>query len=171
MNIRIRPERPGDASAVRVVLEAAFPTPTEARLVELLRERDRVSVALVAEVDGKVVGHILFSPVSIELSEGRVEGAGLAPMAVLPAYQRQGVGTRLIEEGLPACRSAGFPFVVVLGDPDYYLRFGFLRASAFGLRNEYGVDAEFMVQELQPGGLPAGGGLVKYATEFGEADV
>ena len=168
MRISIRPEKPSDADAVCAVLEAAFPTKTESRLVNLLREHGKAQVSLVAEVDGKVVGHILFSPVSADSPAGTVWGTGLAPIAVLPSRQRQGIGKRLMEEGLAACRRAGFAFAVVLGDPEYYHRSGFERAGRYGLRNEYGVDEEFMALELRPGGLPNGGGLVKYAPEFAQ---
>ena len=92
----------------------------------------------------------------------------MAPLAVLPAFQRRGVGTRLTQAGLEACRAAGFPFVVVLGEPDFYRRFEFQKASARGLRNAYGVDDPFMVIELRSASLPPGGGLVKYAPEFAD---
>ena len=81
-------------------------------------------------------------------------------------YSVHGVGSRLIEAGLEACRAAGLPFVVVLGHEGYYPRFGFRRASERGLGNEYGADEAFMVLELRPGSLPSGGGLVRYAPEF-----
>lgn len=162
----VRPEQPGDAAAVAHVHESAFPTSAEARLVGLLRDAGKASVSLVAVAGGGVIGHILFSPVTIDGSP--TVGAGLAPVAVLPDCQRRGVGSRLIEAGLDACRGAGVPYVVVLGHPEYYLRFGFRRASEQGLANEYGADDAFMVQELRPGSLPTGGGMVRYAAEFAE---
>jgi putative acetyltransferase len=165
--ISVRPEQPTDAAAVRQVHASAFPSPAEARLVDRLREGGKALVALVAEVDGAVVGHIVFSPVAVEPpADG--QGVGLAPLAVLPGHQRRGIGTRLVEEGLAACRRAGYPFVVVLGHPGYYPRFGFRRAAARGLRNEYGADEAFMVLELRAGSLPPGGGLVRYGPEFAE---
>src|SRR5262249_13056336 len=155
--------RPEDDLAVRAVHESAFPTGAEARLVERLRSNGRALVALVAEVDGGGVGSVVFSPVTVEgVAAG---GLGLAPLAVGPGHQPRGVGARLVEEGLTACRRAGHGFVVLVGAPAYYGRFGFCRASELGLGNEYGVDQEFQVLELRPGALPAGGGLVRYGPE------
>jgi putative acetyltransferase len=166
--ITIRPERPGDEAAIRAVHGAAFPSDDEARLVDRLRASAQARVSLVAEVAGAVVGHILFSPVSLVAPPASGQGLGLAPLAVLPGHQRRGVGSALVREGLAACRQQGHPFVVVLGHPGYYPRFGFRRASALGLGNEYGADEAFMVLELQPGAVPEGGGLVRYGPEFAE---
>jgi len=168
--LSIRPEQPEDTGAVRKVHRAAFGRGDKARLVDQLRARGKALVSLVAEVDGKVVGHILFSPVSIE-GNTAFRGAGMAPLPVLPAFQRRGVGTRLTQAGLAACRAAGLPFVVVLGEPDFYRRLEFQKASARGLRNDYGVDDPFMVLELRSASLPQGGGLVEYAPEFAEVEV
>lgn len=166
----IREEGPGDAAGVRAVVEAAFPTPAEARLVDLLRARRKTVVSLVAEADGCIVGLVLFSPVTIDAPSGVVAtGLGLAPVAVHPGRQRKGIGRRLIERGLAACRRVNQPFVVVLGDPSYYQRFGFRPARLWGIANEYRAEDEFMVIELRPGGIPAGGGLAKYTAEFAEA--
>jgi putative acetyltransferase len=164
----IRPEQTNDAAAIRAVHCAAFATDAEARLVDRLRIGGQARLSLVAETAGGVVGHILFSPVSVVGTSAICWGLGLAPLAVLPAHQHRGVGSALTREGLAACRREGCAFVVVLGDPSYYPRFGFHRASAAGLRNEYGKDEAFMVLELQPGSLPLGGGLVKYGPEFAE---
>jgi putative acetyltransferase len=161
----IRPEVPADAAAVRAVHEAAFPTPQEARLVEALRAAGKSVIALVAEAGGRVVGHVLFSPVRVE--RGARRGLGLAPVAVLPACQSRGIGSALIEAGLAEARPCGYHFAVVLGEPGYYARFGFARASAHGLASEYGVDEAFMVLTLVPGGLDGMAGLVRYAPEFG----
>jgi putative acetyltransferase len=159
----VRPEQPGDVAAIDAVHTASFPTGAEARLVQLLRGTGRLSVSLVAEASGTVIGHVAFSPVSA--ATGAV-GAGLAPVAVLESHRRQGVAARLIEAGLAACRSAGFGWAVVLGEPAYYSRFGFQAASAFGLSDEYGGGPAFQALELVPGGLPSGAGLVRYAPEF-----
>jgi putative acetyltransferase len=169
--IHVRPERAGDVSAIDAVHRAAFPTDAEARLVALLREHGQARVSLVAERDGAIVGHILFSPVTIveqASSSPRVlaSGLGLAPVAVTPETQRRGVGSVLIREGLAAGRNLGCRFVVVLGHTDYYPRFGFRRASDLGLGNEYGADEAFMVLELETGSLPTGGGLVQYGPDF-----
>jgi putative acetyltransferase len=167
----IRRERPEDFDQVRRVNVEAFGQESEADLVDRLREGGGAVVSLVAVQDGQVVGHILFSPVAFELREGDGDRlprmAGLAPMAVLPGLQRQGVGSGLIEHGLAACRREGFDAVVVLGHPEYYPRFGFTPAARKGLASEYPVpDEVFMVLELRPGALDGWSGLVKYRPEF-----
>ncbi|HEV2801192.1 MAG TPA: N-acetyltransferase [Pyrinomonadaceae bacterium] len=175
--ITVRSERPEDIGAVRRVNEAAFDRSEEAALVDALRAAAQPYISLVAERDGQVVGHIFFSPVTLETDDGAsviVETAerapqmlGLAPMAVLPEFQKQGIGSRLVREGLNECRRMGCEAVVVLGHPEYYPRFGFVPAGRAGLRSEYPVpDDVFMVLELKPGALPARG-LVKYHPEFG----
>jgi putative acetyltransferase len=162
----IRPERPSDCDQIRTVLEQAFGRPDEARLVEALRAA-RLSSGLVAEEGGWIVGYVAFSPVSVA---GHIppalSGEGLAPLAVLPAYQRRGIGASLVREGCDELRRCALGFVVVLGDPAYYGRFGFVPAANFGLRDEYGGGAAFQALELVPGAIPKGGGLVQYAAEF-----
>jgi putative acetyltransferase len=167
--ITIRPETGLDVDTVRAIHEQAFPTPAEARMVDLLRANGKASISLVAELEGQVVGHILFSPVTVSGSDSG--GLGLAPVAILPAHQARGIGSRLIRDGLAQCRERGTPYAVVLGSPAFYGRFGFGRASMIGLGNEYGVDEEFMAIELTVGALPPEGGLVCYAPEFAEAEV
>lgn len=163
--VTIRPEHPGDYAAVRRVHEAAFPTPAEAGLVERLRDNGKAAVSLVAQ-DGKdIIGHILFSPVTFE-PPADVVALGLAPLAVLPGHEKHAVGRRLVQNGLADCHARGACMVVVLGDPPYYGRFGFERASRHGLRNEYGVEEEFMVFMLDARAHPQPGTLVKYAPEF-----
>lgn len=159
------PERPGDASAIHAVHTAAFPTDAEARLVDRLRAAGRLTLSFVAEADGAVVGHVGFSPVTA--TTGAV-GIGLAPVAVIESHRRQGVAAELIRAGLEACRAAGFRWVVVLGNPRYYGRFGFGPAAAVGLSDEYDGGPAFQAMELVPGGLPTGAGLVRYAPEFAE---
>src|SRR5438046_1744512 len=119
----IRLERPEDASRIRYVNELAFGQPAEANLVERLRQVCTDSVSLVAETDA-LVGHILFTPVSVESAGLRLVGMGLAPMAVIPDRQRQGIGSQLVVRGLEILRTRSCPFVVVIGHPDYYPRFG-----------------------------------------------
>ena len=118
----IRQEVAEDIAAVFSVQAAAFSTEAEAQLVDRLRANGHASVSLVAVTNGTVVGHVLFSPVRVVDEQGMVAGSGLglAPVAVLPEFQNQGVGKRLIVEGLAACRATGTNFVVVLGDPGYY---------------------------------------------------
>lgn len=163
MTFTVRLEEPGDIAAIATVHRAAFPTDLEARLVDALRDAGRLVVSVVAEADGQVVGHVAFSPVTVEGID--LGGVGLAPLAVLPAWQRRGVGSALVPAGLAACRGLGARFVVVLGEPAYYGRFGFLRADALGLTNEYHPGPEFQVLALVAGGLPSPG-LVRYAPEF-----
>ena len=161
--ILIRAEQAGDAGAIHAIHAGSFPTVAEARLVDMLRDVGRLSVSLVAEAGGEVIGHVGFSPVTV--ASGEV-GAGLAPVAVLAAHRRRGVAARLIEAGLAECRAAGFVWVVVLGEPGYYSRFGFRPAQEVGLSDEYGGGPAFQAMELAPGGLPTGAGLVRYAPEF-----
>jgi putative acetyltransferase len=163
----IRPERDDDAAAIHAVHAAAFPTEDEARLVDELRKGGNLWISLVAEFDGQVVGHIAFSPVTVGGMPTDKKGLGLAPVAVLPSHQRRGIGSALIVEGLNFCREQGYGFVVLLGHPEYYPRFGFRRASDFGLANEYGADEAFMVLEILLHSLPTGG-LVRYGPEFGQ---
>ena len=164
--LTVRPERPDDAAAVRAVHRAAFPTADEAQLVDRMRAAGRAVVSLVAEADGSVVGHIVFSPVTVESAAGVREGLGLAPVAVHPEHQRSGIGSALVREGLEACRRVGCPFAVVLGHPTYYPRFGFRRGSDSGLASEFGGDDSFLVIEFQPGPLPPAGGFVRYGPDF-----
>lgn len=164
--VTIRPEQPVDAPAVRRVHEAAFPTAAEADLVDRLRTNGMAAVSLVAESGDRIVGHILFSPVTFDPPLDAV-AFGLAPMAVLSDSWKHGVGRRLVQNGLAECHARGACLVVVLGEPDYYARFGFDRASRHGLRNEFGAEDAFMVFMLDAFGHPPPGTLVKYAPEFG----
>lgn len=168
--LKIRPEHDEDAAAIRDVHTSAFPTGVEARLVDALRSNRNASVSLVAVLEERVVGHVLFSPVSIEPKAALTRGIGLAPVAVRPEHQRKGIGAQLIEKGIEDCRRAAFDFMVVLGEPGYYRRFGFRRAFSTGFTNEYGVDEEFMILELQPGSLSGLRGLVRYGDEFSMFD-
>ena len=168
--MQIREERTSDLKAIHRVHELAFDSSAEAQLVDLLRSRGVAAISLVAEDGGEIVGHILFSPVSIDPPARGWRALGLAPVAVVPERQRQGIGKSLIDEGLQRCKERGFHLVVVLGDPAYYTKFGFMRSKHFGLGNEYQADEHFMVVELTPRVLDSFTGLVKYASEFNEAD-
>jgi len=165
--IEIRDERPGDTDAIREVNRQAFNQEQEGRIVDALRERGGVLLSLVAIANGVVVGHIMFSPLTV----GTAIGAGLGPMAVLPAYQRQGVGTELVERGLARLKDSGCPFVVVIGHPDFYPRFGFQRAAGYGLTCEWDVPAEaFMVAVLKPEFVGSLAGRANYRSEFSTID-
>jgi putative acetyltransferase len=164
--MRIRPEQPIDSSRIRAVNLAAFETSTEADLVDALRKQAAPIISLVAEDGGAIVGHILFSPVTLD-GNPEIRMMGLAPMAVIPARQRQGIGSALIRDGLEACKRIGASAVVVVGHATYYPRFGFTPASRVGLRCQYEVpDEVFMAVELDPGTLRSMGGTVEYHPAF-----
>lgn len=167
--IELRQEVPDDFPAVRHVNERAFGGTAEAQLVDLLREAKKAVVSLVALHENRVVGHILFSPVTVTQAPENFRGVGLAPMSVLPEFQNQGIGSRLVRDGLEACKRKGYDAVVVLGHTKYYPRFGFSRAKDYGLDNEYNALDSFMVLELKEGVLQTIGGLAKYAPEFDNA--
>jgi|SRR5262249_25378961 len=168
--ILILEETEDDYAAVRRINELAFGQPIEANLVDALRANARPYISLVAVLNEEIVGHIFFSPVSIESEQEIFTAIGLAPMAVLPEHQSQGIGTRLVYEGLKECARIGHDVVVVLGHPKYYPRFGFVPAVSKGLRSEYDVpDDTFMVAELSPNALRGRRGLVKYHPEFSKA--
>jgi len=145
----IRAEKESDRDAVFAVNLSAFETPAEATLVDVLREQAQPVLSLVAEKNGNVVGHIMFSPVSLSENPD-LKVMGLAPMAVAPEHQRKGIGSALVRAGLEQCRQLGFVAVVVLGHPEYYPRFGFSPSSRFGIDSEYEVPEEvFMAVELE----------------------
>ena len=163
MDIRIRNEAATDIEQVRAIVRAAFATEAESKLVDILRANGKATISLVAVNGGEVLGHILFSPVTTT-PPSEAKGIGLAPVSVRPDAQAQGIGSKLIREGLRLCQELGFDYCVVLGGPKYYQRFGFEKASPFGIRNEYGVDNEFMVIHFSDRSVA---GLVQYASEFG----
>ena len=164
--MRIRTEEPADIGAVRDVNMAAFETAAEANLVDLLRAQASPIVSLVADDGERIVAHILFSPVTLDGGSAPLI-MGLAPMAVLPANQRTGIGSALVRDGLERCRLLGAGAVVVLGHAAYYPRFGFAPASGLGIRCEYDVpDDVFMALELQPGALAGRSGLIRYHPAF-----
>jgi putative acetyltransferase len=165
----VRPEKSEDIPAIRIVNQRAFGGAAEADLVDALRGNGKTVISLVAEDDGLIVGHIFFSPVAIQSKGAGLTGVGLAPLAVIPERQNQGIGSMLVGHGLRRCREEGHPYVVVLGHPDYYPRFGFVPASRFGIKSEYDVaDEVFMVMELREGALSGWAGVTKYQPEFNE---
>lgn len=166
----IRPQRPEDASGVRRVNELAFGQPAEAVLVERLRASCVEALSLVAE-DEAIVGHILFTPVAVGTGSGPLRGMGLAPMSVVPQRQREGIGSQLVQRGVEVLRERGCPFVVVVGHPEYYPRFGFEPASTHGLVSQWhGIpDAAFMVLVLDPEAMAGVSGVARYRAEFEEA--
>jgi putative acetyltransferase len=167
----IRDERSPDASAIRAVVEAAFSQAVEADLVDKLRVACHERISLVACDGDHIVGHILFTPVTIDRAEGMLVGYGLAPMAVLPEFQRRGIGSALVHAGIERLRHSRCPFVIVVGHPTYYPRFGFVPASTCGIGCEWdGVpDDAFMVLVLEPAITSQLAGVAKYRKEFDEA--
>ena len=166
--ITIRPEESLDAPAIAGVHRSAFGGETEVKIVEAVRASAAFipDLSLVAVEDGRVVGHILLSMVSIH-AETFVPALALAPVAVLPGFQGRGIGSRLVEEGLRRCRALGHTIVIVVGDPSFYPRFGFTPARARGLEAPFPVpDEAFMVLELIPGALEGITGTVSYPPAF-----
>lgn len=148
--ITVREERPDDRAAVRRVEEAAFGRPDEADIVDALRDDPAWALSLVAEVEGAIVGHLVFSRGDRAMT--------LGPLAVAPEHQRSGVGAALMAAGLERVDEP----VVLLGHADYYTRFGFRPAGPEGITNQWGIeDPAWMVRgELEPG-------LVRYPAAFG----
>lgn len=170
MNVRgENTEDSRERAAIRSVLEAAFGRTDEADLVEALRQEGVVLASLVADLDQQIAGHILFSRMWIETAAGPVPAASLAPLAVLPANQRRGIGAALIRHGLDLLRAQGERIVIVLGHPDYYPRFGFSTEMARLLESPFPPEA-FMAMTLVPGALDGVRGRVRYPAAFGLSD-
>ena len=178
--IVIRTEHPGDIPAIRELNIQAFGRSDEGRLVDAVRQRREPTFSFVAvdaddddatrgpgHSSGPVIGHVLFSPVSIASPERTCSAIGLGPIAVRPDHQKTGVGGRLIEHGFESCRAAGYEIVVVLGHPHYYPKFGFVMAHPRGIHWEHEMPGDpFMVKELKPGALDRVTGTVCYLPEF-----
>ena len=162
----IRYEDADDRSAVRAVNEQAFEHPDEADLIEGVRREGAVLLSLVAVEREQVVGHILFSRMWIDTADQSVAAVALAPVAVLPAHQRRGIGGALIDSGLAHLRDRGEEIVIVLGHPEYYQRFGFSTERAEGLESPFPRHA-YMAMELRGGALAGIRGKVRYAAAFG----
>ena len=172
MSLVIRPETESDYQAIEEVNELAFGQPAEGKLVKNLRKNPRfiTRLSLVAEIEEKVVGHILFFPVKIESVSGDQKAIiSLAPMAVLPEFQKQGIGRELIKQGLESCYELGYDSVIVLGYPEYYPRFGFKQAQIWNIKDPFNAPAEaYMALELKKGALDNISGVVEYPDEFFE---
>jgi putative acetyltransferase len=165
----IRPEREADHIQVSTLLKEAFGQENEARLVAQLRTGAGYipALSLVAILNEKVAGHIMLNRIAIVNGDARYDALALAPMAVHPSWQKQGIGARLITEALRRAREMGFTAVIVLGHEHYYPKFGFLPASRFGIRAPIDVpDNVFMAKELIPGSLAHVSGVVEYPVEF-----
>ena len=167
--IQIEKEQPDDIDGIRQVNLAAFDGSGEADVVDQLRAACPNFLSLVAKSEGSIVGHILFTPVQIvKDAGGLIEGMGLAPMAVLPDYQGRGIGSALVREGLRRLDSANVPFVIVLGHPSFYPRFGFERASKFNVRSSYEnvPDDVFMIHIFDTDRMAGVSGTAYYQPEF-----
>lgn len=169
--IEVRPETPADHAAIRAVNEQAFGRPNEANLVDALRASPAFipGLSLVAVQEGRVVGHVLFSRIAVEGDGEPVEVLALAPVAVRPEWQRQGIGSRLIRAGLERASALGYCAVVLIGHPTYYPRFGFTSARAFGMECPFPApDEVFMALPLRSGGLDGVRGTLVYPPAFRE---
>lgn len=166
--IQIRRERAGDETAIAQVNNQAFGQPDESRIVDAIRQAGHPTISLVA-VDGTTtVGHILFTPITIDSSGSPINALGLGPLAVLPEFQRRGIGSMLLKAGLQECAKTSCQVVVVIGHSEFYPRFGFRPARPLGLQCQFDVpDPVFMVLELTPGTLLHRTALVRYLPDFG----
>ena len=163
----IRPENTNDIDRIREINISAFGEESEASLIDALRKSGVPLISLVAEEDKTVIGHIMFSPVTIDNGCSSISVAGLAPMSVLPEFQKKGVGSMLVNEGLKYCQQTGYSAVVVLGHPEYYPRFGFVPSAQYSIKSEYDVPENvFMIIELREGALKDCHGTVKYHEVF-----
>jgi len=167
--IHIRMEAPGDQNAIYHINQLAFGGDAEPKLVNALRMAGNATLSLVAEVDGLLVGHILFSPMTIETERSQLLALGLAPLAVLPDHQNKGIGSELVKMGLKKGQELGWERSLVLGHPKYYPRFGYQPAHIFGIRSNYKAPLEaFMALALREGALNNCSGLARYAPQFDE---
>lgn len=166
MTVQIRPETSNDFESIRHINTLAFGSAMEGKLVDALRDCGHLTVSLIAELQGEIIGHILFSPVTIEMTDDSMEVLSLAPMAVLPDFQRTGVGTALVEAGIKACRETKYKSVVVLGHPKFYRRFGFSPVLTQSLKSPFGEGEAWMALELVPGALDGVVGTVVYPPPF-----
>lgn len=171
----VRREKSGDAKAIRRVHLKAFEGKGEADLVDALRANEHLTLSFVAVDDGLVVGHVAYSPITVgdveeEADSEELSGhpaLAIAPIGVLPEYQRQGIGTELMESSLRECERRGYHVVVVLGDPEYYERFGFIPTSRFDIRSPFDVDERyFMLRAARESDLKGMNGTVRYVPEF-----
>jgi putative acetyltransferase len=162
--VQIQEELPDDIPAIRELNQRAFGQDQEANIVDALRSNGGCLLSLVAIVNDRLVGHIMYSPLSVG---SEITGAALGPMAVLPEYQRQGIGSQLVEAGNQKLNDAGCPFIIVVGHPEYYPKFGFTPANAHGITCEWEVpDNAFMLLVLDQMKMQGVSGSAKYRPEF-----
>lgn len=166
----IRQEKATDIQAIKEVNDLAFGQENESKLIQEIRESKYFvpELSLVAVIDSEeVIGHILFSQITIETENGSIPSLALAPMAVKPEFQKHGIGSLLVNEGLMRCKAKGNGSVIVLGHPEFYPKFGFVRASGKGIKPPFEVpDEVFMLIELEKDALDHAEGTVKYPAAF-----
>jgi len=168
--VTIRAEKYEDITAIRHVNNKAFGQKDEAELIDKLRNRGVLTISLVAIMNRQVVGHIAFSPVTVESESSNWQAIALAPMAVMPEYQRKGIGSQLVRAGLNECQRLDHQIVVLVGHPDYYPRFGFVPAKHKSINCEFEVPEEaWMLLELHEGALAGRKGTVRFQPEFRDA--
>ncbi|MEA5445122.1 N-acetyltransferase [Gammaproteobacteria bacterium AB-CW1] len=166
--LEIREEEPGDVNALDRVHRAAFRREAEGDLIRQLREDSQLAISLVATVSEHPVGHIAFSPVT-PAGTGATPLA-LGPVGVDPEHERRGIASRLVQAGLDKAREMGTPWIAVLGDPQFYGRFGFEPASTLDLKGEFGDSEAFRVLILDDAGKPPAGSLIQYHPAFQSLD-
>lgn len=166
--MNIRAESAKDHPAVYEINRLAFGKEDESKLVDELRTNADAVISLVAEIDGKVVGHLLMSKMYIATQKGDVPALALAPVAVHPDFQKQGIGSALVKEALKIAPEKGETIVLVLGHKEYYPKFGFSVELAKNIKHPFDKD-HFMALELKPGALDGLVGKVKYPAAFGLA--
>ncbi|MFB2772905.1 GNAT family N-acetyltransferase [Pelatocladus sp. BLCC-F211] len=167
--VNIIPESYTEILTIRQLIIEAFGQVKIAELVDIIRKSENFipELSLIAVENLEVLGHILFSQIIIETPNQTIPSLALAPLAVKPSHQRQGIGSRLVEAGLSKCREFDYPVVIVVGEPAYYQRFGFQTAGKFGLRSSLSFpDEVFMVLELKPAALTNIIGTVRYPAYF-----
>ena len=169
MNIKLRPEQPGDYQGITRVNDIAFKRKAEGKLIEELRKADNYdsNLSIVAETEAEIIGHILFTPVSIKNKGHHYKSLALAPMSVLPEFQKRNVGKLLVIFGLQIAKESGYESVIVLGHPSYYPKLGFKRASKWSIKSPFPApDEAFMAIELFPGSLDGISGQVIFPSAF-----
>jgi putative acetyltransferase len=168
---RIREENKNDYDAIKNVNDKAFHQPQEGNIIDKIRNTNTKMLSLVAEIDNKIVGHIFFSSTEIEGYPEIKDGMGLAPMSVIPEYQKQGIGKMLIDEGISILKKLSVPYIIVLGHEHYYPKFGFEKASKYSLKSQWDEvpDEAFMVMILDKERMKDVHGVVRYRDEWNEA--
>lgn len=171
MKIIIEAETEGDYEQITSLHTVAFNGDGEARLVEKLRKTPIFipELSLVAKYRNMIIGHILFYPIKINTHRKKCNSLALAPISVIPSFQNRKVGSRLIKEGLEKAKKLGFKSVIVVGHSEYYPRFGFERASKYGISAPFDVpDTALLAIELQKDGLKNCDGTIEYPSEYNE---